>query len=64
MDTIQSQIILSIVKLADFLSIVVFNGLATTPPVNNKTTGELLDQYPNLFVPDCDMMPYYSQVSK
>jgi hypothetical protein len=64
MDTIQSQIILSIVNLAGFQGIVVVDGLATTPPVNNKTTGELLDQYPNQFVPDCNMMPCYSQVPK
>ncbi len=59
MDTRRSQIILSIVNLVSFLGSVVVNGLATTPPINNKTTGELSDQYPNLFVPDCNMMPYY-----
>jgi len=64
MDTRQSQIILSIVNLVGFPGTDVVNGLATTLPINNKTTGELSDQYPNLFVPDCNMTPCYSQVSK
>lgn len=51
MDTRRSQIILSIVNLVGFLGTVVVNGLATILPLNNKTTGELSDQYPNLFVP-------------
>jgi tryptophan-rich sensory protein len=51
MDTRRSQIILSIINLVGFLGTVVVNGLATSLPVNNKTTGELSDQYPNLFVP-------------
>jgi hypothetical protein len=51
MDTRRSQIILSIINLAVFLGTVVVNGLATSLPINNKTTGELSDQYPNLFVP-------------
>jgi hypothetical protein len=51
MDTRRSQIILSIINLAGFLGTVVVNGLATSLPINNKTTGELSDQYPNLFVP-------------
>ena len=59
MDTRRSQIILSIVNLVGFLGTVVVNGLATTLPINNKTAGELADQYPNLFVPDCDMVPCY-----
>jgi len=64
MYTRRSQIILSIVNLVGFLGTVVVNGLATTLSINNKTTGELSDQYPNLLVPDCNMMPCYSQVSK
>ena len=42
---------LSILNLLGFLSIVFVNYLAVTLPLNNKTTGELSDQYPNLFVP-------------
>jgi len=52
MDTGRSQIILSIVNLVGFLATLVVNGLATTLPINNKTTGELSDRYLNLFVPD------------
>jgi len=59
MDKRRSQIILSIVNLVDFLDTVVFNWLATNLPINNKTTVELSDQYPKLFVPDCNMMPCY-----
>lgn len=51
MNTRRSQIILSIVNLVGFLGTVVVNVLATTLPLNNKTTVELSDQYPNLFVP-------------
>jgi len=57
MDTRRSQIILSIVNLIGFLGTVVVNVLATTLPLNNKTTAELSDQYPNLFVPDCNRCP-------
>jgi len=46
-----SQIILSILNIIGFLGVVVVNGLANALPLNNKTTGELSDQYPNLFVP-------------
>ena len=42
---------LSILNLIGFLGTVVVNGLANALPLNNKTTGELSDQYPNLFVP-------------
>jgi hypothetical protein len=42
---------LSILNLIGFLGIIVVNGLANALPLNNKTTGELSDQYPNLFVP-------------
>lgn len=47
----EPQIILSILNFLFFLGTVIVNGLATTLPINNKTTGELSDQYPNLFVP-------------
>jgi len=59
MDTRRSQIILSIVNLVGFLGTVMVHGLATTLQINNKTTGELSDQYPKLLVPDCNMMSYY-----
>lgn len=42
---------LSILNLLGFLGTVFMNYLAVTLPLNNKTTGELSDQYPNLFVP-------------
>jgi hypothetical protein len=42
---------LSILNLLGFLAMVFVNYLAVTLPLNNKTTGELSDQYPNLFVP-------------
>lgn len=42
---------LSILNLLGFLGMVIINYLAVTLPLNNKTTGELSDQYPNLFVP-------------
>jgi hypothetical protein len=42
---------LSILNLLGFLGTVVVNGLANALPLNNKTTGELSDLYPNLFVP-------------
>jgi len=42
---------LSILNLLSFVSMVIVNYLAVTLPLNNKTTGVLADQYPNLFVP-------------
>lgn len=42
---------LSILNLLSFVSMVIVNYLAVTLPLNNKTTGVLSDQYPNLFVP-------------
>jgi hypothetical protein len=51
MDSRVSQIILSILNITGFLCVVVVNGLANALPLNNKTTGALSDQYPNLFVP-------------
>lgn len=57
MNTRRSKIILSIVNLGDFPGMVAINGLATTPAVNNKTVGEVLEQCPTLSVPDRNMMP-------
>jgi hypothetical protein len=45
------RIILSILNLIGFLAMVIVNALAVILPINNKTTGQLSDQYPNLFVP-------------
>ena len=42
---------LSILNLLGFLGTVVVNALATILPINNRTTGELSDLYPNLFTP-------------
>jgi hypothetical protein len=47
----KQKLLLAILNLIGFLGTVIVNGLATTLPINNKTTGELSDQYPNLFVP-------------
>jgi hypothetical protein len=43
--------ILLVLNWIGFLGTVVINALAVTLPLNNKTTSELSDQYPNLFVP-------------
>jgi hypothetical protein len=51
METKPSRITLSVLNLIGFLGTVAVNGLASALPLNNKTTGELSDQYPNLFVP-------------
>lgn len=42
---------LAVLNLAGFTGTIVMNFLANALPLNNKTTGELSDQYPNLFVP-------------
>ena len=42
---------LCILNLVGFMGTVVVNALANILPINGKTTGELSDQYPNLFVP-------------
>ena len=42
---------LAILNLIGFLTTVIVNGLSSALPINGKTTGELSDQYPNLFVP-------------
>jgi hypothetical protein len=51
MNKSRSVLILSILNLLGFLGTVVVNALANILPINNKTTGELSDLYPNLFVP-------------
>ena len=47
----KSRALFSIVNVIGYLGTVTVNGLANALPLNNKTTGELSDQYPNLFVP-------------
>jgi hypothetical protein len=47
----RSVLLLTILNLLGFLGTVIINALANVLPINNKTTGELSDQYPNLFVP-------------
>jgi hypothetical protein len=51
MESERQQKFLSILNLIGFLGTVIVNGLANALPINNKTTGQLSDQYPNLFVP-------------
>jgi hypothetical protein len=51
MYTKPKKIFLSFVNLAGFLAIVIVNSLAVILPINNRTTQELSDKYPNLFVP-------------
>jgi hypothetical protein len=47
----RQRFFLSILNLLGFLGTIIVNGLANALPINNRTTGELSDQYPNLFVP-------------
>lgn len=43
--------ILKIFNLVMFVVMVVMNYLANALPINEKTTGQLSELYPNLFVP-------------
>jgi hypothetical protein len=43
--------ILKLINIGMFGLMILMNYLANALPLNNKTTGELSDQYPNLFVP-------------
>jgi hypothetical protein len=43
--------LLKSLNLVAFLATVAVNAMANTLPINGKTTGELSDLYPNLFVP-------------
>jgi hypothetical protein len=47
----QLHLLLSILNVIGFLGVVAVNGLANALPLAGKTTGQLSDQYPNLFVP-------------
>jgi hypothetical protein len=51
MKKLTSVKVLAIVNLFGFAGTIAMNGLANGLPLNGKTTGELSDQYPNLFVP-------------
>lgn len=51
MSTLTKRPILSIINFILFAAVVYVNTLAVTLPINGKNTGELSDQYPNLFVP-------------
>ena len=42
---------LRVLNAASFVLVIVVNAMANALPINNKTTGALSDQYPNLFVP-------------
>ena len=43
--------ILQILNILSFIAMIVVNGLADFLPINGQTTGEISNQYPNLFVP-------------
>ncbi len=47
----QSRLLLTTLNLIGYVVLVVINALATTISLGGKTTGQLSDQYPNLFVP-------------
>jgi hypothetical protein len=51
MNKTRFYLVLSILNVLGFLGAIIVNGLANALPINNKTTGVLSDQYPNLFVP-------------
>ena len=42
---------LQVLNFVFFIIMVIMNGLAVSLPLNGKSTGELSDKYPNLFVP-------------
>jgi hypothetical protein len=47
----KSGLLLAILNMIGIIAVVVVNALAVTIPLGGKTTGQLSDQYPNLFVP-------------
>ena len=51
MKIIQARSPLVFVNFVLFVGVVIINALAVTLPINGKSTGELSDKYPNLFVP-------------
>ncbi len=46
-----ARITYSFLNFIGFLAVVLVNALAVILPINNRTTQELSDKYPNLFVP-------------
>ena len=51
MDSVQKKKLLQVGNIIGFIATVVVNFLAIGLPINNKTTQELSDALPNLFVP-------------
>ncbi len=51
MEKIQKTRLLAIFNFVSLIAILTINALANILPINNKTTGELSDNIPNLFVP-------------
>jgi hypothetical protein len=51
MEQVKKRIILSVLNLLAFLATITVNGLANALPLGGRTTGEISDQFPNLFVP-------------
>jgi hypothetical protein len=47
----QLYLLLAVLNIISFLAVVAVNALANALPLAGKTTGQLSDQYPNLFVP-------------
>jgi hypothetical protein len=47
----KTKITCSFLNFIGFLAVVIVNALAVLLPLNNRTTQELSDKYPNLFVP-------------
>lgn len=45
------MLILKIMMVIGFIFMITLNVLANTIPLNNKTTGQISDQYDNLFTP-------------
>ena len=51
MEDVENARILQTVNVVGFIAVVAVNILANALPLNGKTTAELSDSYPNLFVP-------------
>jgi len=51
MDNFKDTKFLQIANIVGFIAVVTVNILANALPINGKTTAELSDSYPNLFVP-------------
>lgn len=47
----KAKITYSFLNFLGFLAVVIVNALAVILPINNRTTQQLSDKYPNLFVP-------------